>query len=299
MIDLSIENLQDLIDRNNLLWERSLSGKKITMWLENFCGRVMPLAEERSMAFELLRHFMYFSESEVKYLCQVALSMLTSRKIKDNPTDYLGEDGRLLIEEYLRRCRFSYIGRVGESGGFILSYYFRQINNLAVSQLFEPVLLSTISHDENPFMYCPLIFIDDFLGTGHTAREFWEANLQPIKDVYSDMEFFYMPLVAMKFGVNYIRKYTEFEVICPQVLNEEYRVFSNNSMVFPQIEKRNTAKEICYGYGCSLVKERDALGYRNSQTLLGFHHNIPDNTLPIIWCDNNWHPIFRRAKKKY
>ena len=29
----------------------------------------------------------------------------------------------------------------------------------------------------------------------------------------------------------------------------------------------------------------DALGFEDSQLLIGFHHNTPDNTLPIIWFD--------------
>jgi hypothetical protein len=47
------------------------------------------------------------------------------------------------------------------------------------------------------------------------------------------------------------------------------------------------------------------LGYRNGQLLVGFHHNTPDNTLPIVWKDDircrgrPWEPVFRRYWKRY
>ena len=40
--------------------------------------------------------------------------------------------------------------------------------------------------------------------------------------------------------------------------------------------------------------------FRNGQLLIGFHHNVPDNTLPILWFDSpnaDWRPIFRRYPK--
>jgi hypothetical protein len=66
------------------------------------------------------------------------------------------------------------------------------------------------------------------------------------------------------------------------------------------------------GIACRVAKEYgeligfhadDACGYKDSQMLMGFHHNTPDNTLPIMWADNtavggsNWAPIFKRYPK--
>jgi hypothetical protein len=45
-----------------------------------------------------------------------------------------------------------------------------------------------------------------------------------------------------------------------------------------------------------------SLGFENGQLLVGFHHNTPDNTLPIIWYDEefaSWTPIFKRYNKIY
>ena len=58
---------------------------------------------------------------------------------------------------------------------------------------------------------------------------------------------------------------------------------------------------MCWKYGKTMLGEKHALGFEDSQLLLGFHHNIPDNTLPIMWFDGPdrvpWKPIFRRYPK--
>jgi len=46
------------------------------------------------------------------------------------------------------------------------------------------------------------------------------------------------------------------------------------------------------------------LGYDDSQSLIVFPHNTPNNTLPIIWAGNKnekeigvpWNPIWERVK---
>ena len=50
------------------------------------------------------------------------------------------------------------------------------------------------------------------------------------------------------------------------------------------------------------VAKHRALGFGNNQLLISMHHNTPDNTLPIIWFDEDksmWTPIFRRYNKNY
>ena len=40
------------------------------------------------------------------------------------------------------------------------------------------------------------------------------------------------------------------------------------------------------------------LGYGGCQLLLGFAHNVPNNTLPIFWLqDEAWFPVFKRYHK--
>ena len=50
------------------------------------------------------------------------------------------------------------------------------------------------------------------------------------------------------------------------------------------------------------IVDNSALGFGDCQLLLSLHHNTPNNTLPIIWYeedDENWTPIFKRYNKVY
>lgn len=55
---------------------------------------------------------------------------------------------------------------------------------------------------------------------------------------------------------------------------------------------------LCYG---KLLLPLHPGGFDDNQLLIGFHHNTPDNTLPIIWAEGTvtqaWTPAFRRYPK--
>ena len=64
--------------------------------------------------------------------------------------------------------------------------------------------------------------------------------------------------------------------------------------------EKSIAELISKKYGSRLMGMENQAhwhGYKDSQLLLGFTHNTPDNTLPIIWKEENWIPIFKRYSK--
>jgi len=146
-----------------------------------------------------------------------------------------------------------------------------------------------------------VLFIDDFLGTGDTAIHFWESYI--IKDIVKscpDISFYYIPLIALTRGIENVELHTGFDILSPQIFTEEWRVFSEKSCIFPEKTSRDKTKKFCEVYGKYLEGRDYALGYKDSQALIGLHHNIPDNTLPIIWSNSyGWYPLFKREKKKY
>ena len=85
-------------------------------------------------------------------------------------------------------------------------------------------------------------------------------------------------------------------------LDDSYRVFEPGAQVFagaPEGVLASTAEGLARHYGGQLVPDHP-VGYENSQLLIGFHHNVPDNTLPIFWFDEPdplWSPIFPRVSK--
>lgn len=283
-----------IMNYNKYIWDDRISKKDLEEWLNNFKGKVINFSKEKRIALDLLINFIYYNEKEIKYLCKNAYIMFRLEKIKDFISSGCSiNDAELLFNKYLRKCRFSHIGRPSESGGYIL-YPFRKINKL-------PLHLFLKRWDEVNSDIESLILVDDFLGTGDTAVDFWNSpTIQHIIKRFPHIQLYYMVLVALKKGIDTIKNETNLNIICPQIFDEEYRVFSDKSTVFPDKKKRNIAKQVCENYGEYLEGKRNALGYKNSETLLGFHHNIPDNTLPIIWSDEReWYPIFKRERKIY
>ena len=105
-------------------------------------------------------------------------------------------------------------------------------------------------------------------------------------------------------------------------LDKSFECFSEESRYFtkcPVNIYKNECEQLSKKYGFNLMRsiwslegvvepaletysERDKLGYKDGQLLIGFNHNTPDNTLPIFWYDENdinWFPIFKRYNKKY
>jgi len=131
-------------------------------------------------------------------------------------------------------------------------------------------------------------------------------------------------LFATSNGINNILNSKLFDKVEAVIeLDDSYKCFGNNSRIFPnridfEFDKDFT-KEFCFRLGRPLFREINkkvgwtgpkleevsnitALGWDNCQLLLGFFHNTPDNTLPIIWYDEEeikWNPIFKRYNKKY
>ena len=62
-----------------------------------------------------------------------------------------------------------------------------------------------------------------------------------------------------------------------------------------------TLEKVAMSYGELLWPDFPG-GWSNNQLLLGFQHNTPDNTLPIMWAEGNairpWTPAFKRYAKQ-
>ncbi|MBZ9572554.1 hypothetical protein KJA15_04455 [Patescibacteria group bacterium] len=281
-------------NQNKYLWENRLTRNDLENWFENFTGKVTDTEIEKKTALEILSSFIYHNEDEIRFLCKNAFNIFKNTKLKEFIFDGSDlENAKSTFNDFIKKCRFSHIGRPGESGGYIL-YIFRHANNLPI-HLF-PGRWSEITKDINY-----ILFIDDFLGTGDTAINFWESSI--IKNLiknFPDITLYYLPLVALKKGVDNVTSFTRFKIISPQIFTEDYRVFSDKSCIFPDRKKREETKKMCEVYGEYLEGINYSLGYKDSQALVGLHHNIPDNTLPIIWSKSKgWYPIFKREKKRY
>ena len=114
-------------------------------------------------------------------------------------------------------------------------------------------------------------------------------------------------MFASSEGLNRVRNSTVFKHRCGAVyeLDATYKWTAGNSRylsTLPTGIDRSILIALARVYGEALVPAHP-LGYDDSELLLGFSHNTPDNTLPIIWFEKEhgatepWYPIFRRYPK--
>ena len=275
---------QNLMTLSKYIWENRINRALIDKWLDNFYNN-----NEKVTALEILSKFIYFNEKEIIRLCEIAFEELLveiGRIYNEKMTMSLDN----IKEKYLRRCRFFGLGHASESGHYLL-YPFRQRN--ALSQSLFPDKICDMDSTVNF-----IIFVDDIIASGEQACDFWRDKLEKFSQSRRNIRFFYLAFLAYTKGVKNIETNTEFRVISCQIFDDGYKAFCEKSCIFPNKEKREKAKEVAERHGRK-IWPRWPLGYKKFQGLVGFHHNIPDTTLPIIWGENNWFPILKRYVRKW
>ena len=298
---------------NETVWEDRATQNSITEWLSNFSADLPNEPGERFHALFLLSQFMYFGSHEVRELLQAMHRDLykypivqSARRQNANTVDASFLDGKYEYE--LLRTKFLGMGNPSESGCHLL-YYYRQENRLPKelfvhthevfrrygSQGVAELRFPDVSH---------YVFIDDFCGSGTQAVTYSEEVLADLKHANPDATVDYHLLFATEEGCNNIIANSLFdEVRAIHVLDSSYKCFGQLSRYFlaaSSMVDRQRTEAMCRKYGSDLFTNDDALGFENGQLLLGFHHNTPDNTLPIFWYDEEdkpWVPIFRRYPK--
>jgi hypothetical protein len=301
---------------NETIWEGHATEPRIAEWLNNFSSQDSSAPNERHHALFLLSNFMYFGSRQIRELLKALYRDMYRypivKSIRRANHDTLDSD---IIEPLFRAelnvTRFLGMGNPSESGCHLL-YYFRQENALP-SNLFihsheifrrNSESVSQILREPTVTRY---IFIDDFCGTGQQGIEYSREIVEEVKRLNPGASVEYYVLFATEYGISRIREQTKFDFVSAiYELDSSFRCFSASSRYFSPTPKgidRSFCEAMCRLYGERLTGNvGDALGFGDSQLLIGFHHNTPDNTLPIIWFDERnhtpWTPIFRRYPKK-
>ena len=295
---------------NERIWEGRVKQPLVDQWLLNFTGAIEAVEVEKLYALHLLSNFMYFGAREMRellrslYRDQVAYPLIQqARSQNSNTTDSSVIDP--LVHAELLKTRFMGIGNPSESGPHLL-YYFRQENGLSKSlfmnshEIFDFHSNGSVSiRDPSVRTY---VFIDDLAGSGKQAVQYSKSIVAALKALDPTISAKYFVLFATADAVKVIRSSTAFDNIeAVFELDETFYCFGPKSRYYPDDQPLNveTAERIIGYYGWRLWSEFP-LGYDDCQLLLGFHHNTPDNTIPIIWHEGDktpWIPAFKRYPK--
>lgn len=301
---------------NERVWESRADMPTIEGWLANFADDWDDTPSERLHALYLLSHFMYFGDEEIRILLKSMFRDLYKYPI----VEFLREESegtlnaailQMKFISELGGTRFLGIGNPAESGTHLL-YYFRQENALMkelfihTHQIFDGRIDAANVGLANPTAR-RYVLIDDFCGSGDQATEYSDKVITAIRDAASRsdiaVELCYYVLFATTNGLAKIRSSADFDrVAAVYELDDSYRTFDSESRYFrthPSPIDRDFAHQMCQTYGASLWPAFP-LGYRDGQLMIGFHHNTPDNALPVLWADTTtppWTPMFRRYHK--
>jgi len=296
---------------HDTVWEGHASGPAVEEWLRNF---VSPpdAPNERLQALCLLSHFMYFGSRQMRTLLKSLYRDKYKYPIVEGIRSRNGDtaDSAFIQEEFgkeLETTRFLGIGNPSESGVHLL-YYYRQENRLERKYFINAhEIISTEEGSRvlaNP-QVTRYVFLDDFCGSGSQGKRYSKKLLAELKQISPNSHASYHVLFATTSGLEALRDETMFDSVeCIYELDSTFKCFSDNSRYFAKpiagIEKAEVEK-MCRSNGGRL-DSTDPLGFGDCQLLIGFHHNTPNNTLPIIWFDEpgaTWTPIFKRYSKYF
>lgn len=302
---------------NERAWEHKLDNDSINRWLGNFTGKSgLPVDVERLHALYLLSQFLYFGSREIRVLLRAIYNELFLAPLVKEVREELGGIRDLSVirpalEEAFRKTRFLGVGNPSESGVHLL-YYFRQENGLSKKQFADNAQIITRDKDsgERILRYPEIeryVFVDDVCGSGETAVRYSDSFLSEILSLNSNVKVYYFCLFANSDGMNVVRRDSIFGENCGAVyeFDSSYKCLSDDSRFFKSMPKGvdlESARLVATKYG-EILCPAHPLGYMNSQMLLGFAHNTPDNTLPIIWMDgdnnpfSSWSSAFKRYPK--
>lgn len=323
---------------NEILWDNRVLKPRIDNWLENF----KETEEKDYALFLLSKCMYFGNSNIralLRALYRDKFRAPILQEIRHYNGDTLDED---TIEkaywERLKKTRFLGVGNPSESGVHLL-YFFRQENHLP-KQLFSNTddLLENINNPKTIKLRkdCQdvehIIFLDDLCGSGSQVRKDTNVKrcVQNLRQLKNCPKISYLMLFGTSVGIEKVRAaklekkdiklFDEVETVIE--FNDTYKCFSEHSRYFTDEEFKQKAKAMAYKYGKDLIAhiidrdcikpltqekrqeqiEHRALGFGDCQLLLSFHHNTPNNTLPIIWFDDDeflWTPIFKRYSKLY
>lgn len=144
-----------------------------------------------------------------------------------------------------------------------------------------------------------VVYVDDFIGSGGSVVEALSLNKKRVRpevlsDAYSG-RLYVVAAVVMDNGYSKITK----DISGVVILGDSHcKGFDPHKKVFGSYFKTKAVRELCYKYGEQLYKGCP-LGYENTQSLVLMQHSSPNNTIPVLWSDNqyqgrNWNPLVPR-----
>jgi hypothetical protein len=272
-------------------------------WLDNFSNQ-----DERDIASHILDFFIFYPRPMINQMLKTVIGYC-GEALQSYFPDWNHDD-------FINRCIYSYIPgetiNPTDSGFFFLKLLREELhipekNIISFNDLFSLL--------EKPSGAIPIIFVDDFVGSGAQCLKAWNENKiglykNTLREIAagSNHTFIYAPLVANQIGYNRINNNCDYlTLITCHILNNEYNLFKPECICWKDendlylkgtelILSKSRELGIPFSNGESV---NDVRGFNEQGLALSFDNGTPDATLPIFyWCSNNWTPLIKKEYKR-
>lgn len=271
-------------------------------WLENFTEDELPYA------VHLLDAFLFFSNDLTDALLKGAFSDL-SRRVVDHDAPLARAEAQW--NDFLRSVLVTF--PTGEQpnvtdSGLAFARKARQVLEIPESRIMSPDEALAFVERVGPR---PVVFLDDFVGTGNQFLATWTRNYSPASQFRSFAEAsaqfqvtaYYTPILASQSGVEAIRAQAPDACVAPaHLLPPEYSALHADSLLWPASERESARNAIEAASRRAGIPDtngsstEDWQGFGRLGLAVAFQHGVPDATLPLFyWNENDWHPLVRRT----
>ncbi|MDH1192728.1 hypothetical protein [Stenotrophomonas sp. GD03958] len=267
----------------------------VSGWLSNFNE------DERILAGHLLSGFVYLNRSVVTALFISAFHQLSTSPYLTGPTDSRRENWEWFRQNVVVTHVEGETPSTTDSG-HIFARLARTALGIPEANIVAPErALRILSSGSGR----PIVFVDDFLGSGNQFSATWErfysissAHESNFKREVShhSTSIYFIPLIATKSGVDCVAEVAPQVSICAaHVLDGRDSALTPDSQVWPEDLREQGVEMIHAASSRAGIQGDDWQGFGKLGLCLSFEHSTPDATLPIFYHEENWHPLIKRT----
>ena len=265
-------------------------------WLKNFNS------DERPFALNLLNVFLYYNEPLVDSMLYGAVQRLSAPVV--HAADNIPH-ARDLWRNFLDSLLITYVeGEIPNpaDSGFLFARKARQILAIPEEHIMPPSRALAILRQAPQ---TPLLFVDDFIGSGNQMVTTWSRSHSPTLTSFHSLaelspSIFYVPLIATESGITALTTQCPGLRVCPaHVVDDQYSLTSPSSIFWPDALKPDARSFLLDASRRAGIVDSYKYGWQGFHDLalpLAFYHSVPDATLPLFfWDQHGWQPLIRRA----
>lgn len=254
-------------------------------WLANF------EAGDRFAAAIVLDRLVYVSEATLEGMVYSALMRLLASRRRPGDTVEVGSQR---AEDFIAQACWTFIE--GEDPNITDSGY--KFCRMTRKWVDEDLMVSPDVAAAEAARGRPVVFLDDFIGSGEQLRVTWKRHFEAIA-AFTNFEAHYVCPVATQYGLDRIAKLGIPVSVWPCNIMTARDSINGGAMppFVSEAEARGRVEELLRKYGPRLDvsatlsdPESRKFGFHSLGLTLAFHHKVPDATIPLIYrkAGPNW-----------